>query len=544
MFLFNRSTILAFILPLTLTACHDDDAAVVNMTPDETINVMPVATTAADRHGLVGQQILLQGAATDDDDDSLSLAWTQSGGPAVVLSNDSTEAPSFLPFSIGVYQFSLTANDGTDDSDPVTMSVSVHDIDGGEDHSLALKPDGTLLAWGYNLQGQLGDGSNNLSAVPIPVCDTGKTDCNANPMTGVVAIATGRNHSLALKADGRVWAWGEDVYGQLGGGLNTNVNTPQIVCNVGATNCTDDPLTDVVHIAAGYLFSVALKSDGTVVAWGYNGNGQLGAGTVSFTSPVPVQVCAPGQTSPCSAFLNDVAFITAGGGGHTIALTDDGTLLSWGHNKAGQVGMNDISETNISVPVLVYKPGETAPCIEGFQGAVAIDAWSGTSFALRADGSLWGWGGNNAGELSAVTVITCPSGSTCSPVPIAVCETGNSPCTTPFTNVAGFATGRRFVTALRNDGSVWIWGNNVDGKLGNGSISSAIFLPAPVCDVGQSAPCDTFLTNIQAVTAGSFHALALRADGSLASWGDNEFGQLGNNNDPNDETIPVIVTGY
>ena len=121
-------------------------------------------------------------------------------------------------------------------------------IAGGDSHSLALKSDGTVWAWGYNGCGQLGDGSTTNRLTPVQV----------SGLTGVVAIAGGGSHSLALKSDGTVWAWGCNDYGQLGDGTTTNRLTPVQVSG----------LTGVVAIAGGGAHSLALKSDGTVWAWG------------------------------------------------------------------------------------------------------------------------------------------------------------------------------------------------------------------------------------------------------------------------------------
>jgi hypothetical protein len=155
-------------------------------------------------------------------------------------------------------------------------------------HSLALKDDGTVWAWGYNGYGQLGNGTNTDSNVPVQV----------SGLTGITAIAWGGSHSLALKNDGTVWAWGYNGYGQLGNGTNTDSNLPVQVSS----------LTGITVIAGGSRHSLALKNDGTVWAWGYNGYGQLGNGT-NTDSNVPVQVSG----------LTGITAI-AGGGYHSLAI--------------------------------------------------------------------------------------------------------------------------------------------------------------------------------------------------------------------------------
>jgi alpha-tubulin suppressor-like RCC1 family protein len=161
-----------------------------------------------------------------------------------------------------------------DSNVPVQVSniAGVVAIAGGDAHSLALKNDGSVWSWGDNLGGQLGNGTSILkSNVPVQV----------SSLTGVIAIAAGAYHSLALKNDGTVWAWGDNGFGQLGNGTNiVKSNVPVQVSS----------LTGVIAIAAGTYHSLALKNDGTVWAWGYNNYGQLGNGSNIFYSNVPVQV--------------------------------------------------------------------------------------------------------------------------------------------------------------------------------------------------------------------------------------------------------------
>src|SRR3990172_1153925 len=139
----------------------------------------------------------------------------------------------------------------------------------GDIYSLALKNDGTVWAWGYNLYGQLGNGNNTDSNVPVQV----------NSLTGITSINGGGLHSLALKSDSTVWAWGYNFYGQMGSGNNTDSNVPVQVSS----------LTGTTAIAGGYSHSLALKNDGTAWAWGNNLVGQLGNGT-NNNSNVPVQI--------------------------------------------------------------------------------------------------------------------------------------------------------------------------------------------------------------------------------------------------------------
>lgn len=529
-----------------LTACGDDpvkqlpDAApMIDAALDSPPNAAPTAMLApgalAQTAGLQGQVARLAGAGTDPEGAPLTFAWTQTAGPPVALTNATTATATFIPRRVGMYTFALVVGDGVQASAPVPVTYAIHDLDGGEDFSLALKPDGTLLAWGANGAGSLGN--NLLEDRPLPgrVCDTEETDCTLHPFTGAVAIATGRGHALALKDDGSVWAWGDDLNGQLGRNtdLFQSVWTPYPVCAVGGVDCNVTRLQNVVQIAAGYEFSVALRADGTVVAWGRNVDGQLGDGT-QINRTVPVRVCAPGQVegTPCTAFLSDVVQLAAGGGGHTLAITSTGQVYGWGHNKNGQVGNGASSSQRVTIPVQI-----------AFDDVAAVDAWSGHSLGLKRDGSLWAWGSNDTFELGQVTSVICFSGQTCAELPSPVCTTNDAPCTTPFGNVASFSAGRRFSVAVGIDGSAWSWGDNLESQLGDGTATTPRPSPGRVCEVGTTAPCATSLS-LAAIATGSYHALGLRADGSLVAWGDDDFGQLGDDATLADRTVPVVVPGY
>lgn len=512
-------------------------------------NHLPVATTSGPGVALVGQRIKLEADATDPDGDEITYFWTQQSGPQITEFYDAQQQDlTFVPPQAGTYEFTVIAYDPYDNLPGVSVSVDVYDLDGGEVHSLALKPDGSVWSWGTNLSGQLGDGTISTRPEPARVhlfehLDGG-ADAGTAPFTAV-AIAAGRSHSLALTDSGRVLAWGADNVGQLGNGSASSlaVLAPSLVCNVGASDCEADPLTNIVAITAGYEFSAALRDDGTVVAWGYNTDGQVGDGTYNHAH-TPVRVCAPGTAAPCSTFLSGIVSISAGGGGHTLARTATGMVWSWGFNKSGQVGQGDQGNVyeRINIPNRVCAQGQTFPCAAFLDGVIAVDAWSGHSLALRNDGVLWAFGGNDEHELGAVTSTVCHSASSCSISPTPVCASGDGPCTTPLNNVVGFSAGRRFSVAVKADGSVWSWGDNDSSQIGDGTIDPRFF-PARVCAVGTTAPCGTYLNGVAAIATGNFHVLALKRDGTLLSWGENNQGQTGIDGFV-DILVPTEVTGW
>ncbi|MFC9097934.1 RCC1-like domain-containing protein [Streptomyces sp. NPDC057072] len=390
------------------------------------------------------------------------------------------------------------------------------------------KPDVTTLAWGDNGSGQLGDGTTIHRSTPVSVCAPGRTAPCTRFLTDVVGIAAGTTNSLALRKDGTVLAWGDNDSGQLGDGTTINRRTPVRVCAPGQTAPCTRFLTDVVDIAAGTSHSLALRKDGTVLAWGNNGGGQLGDGT-STNRRTPVRVCAPGQTAPCTQFLTHVHTITAHGG-HSLALRKDDTVVAWGTNGFGQLG--DGTTTNRRTPVRVCAPGQTAPCTQFLTHVHAIAAGRTHSLALGKDGTAFAWGENGFGELGDGTTTNRRA-------PVRVCAPGQTaPCSRFLTQVHAIGAGRTHSLALRDGGAALAWGNNGAGQLGDGTTTNRR-TPVPVCAPGQTAPCSRFLTHVSTITAGGRHSLALAKDAALA-WGNNDLGQLGDGT-TTDRNTPVRV---
>jgi alpha-tubulin suppressor-like RCC1 family protein len=201
--------------------------------------------------------------------------------------------------------------------------------------SLALKSDGTVWAWGDNQYGHLGIGTGDHNAHPLPVQVVSPN--GQGFLTGVVAIASANDHSLALKGDGTVWAWGSNFRGQLGNGAIDDNSHPAPVQVLGPNG--SGSLTGVVAVAAGGVHSLALKGDGTVWAWGESFHGQLGDGTFhSDPHPLPVHAVGPNG----HGFLTGVVAIAAGYQ-FSLGLKSDGTLWAWGYNGDGELGIGTSS---------------------------------------------------------------------------------------------------------------------------------------------------------------------------------------------------------
>jgi alpha-tubulin suppressor-like RCC1 family protein len=248
---------------------------------------------------------------------------------------------------------------------PVQGLSHVKAIAAGNDFSLALLDNGTVMAWGANEYGQLGTGSTEPEESEVPVAVKG--------LTGVTAIAAGGEHSLAIVAGGKLMAWGNGAYGEMGDGKQFGSATPVAV----------QGLTGVQAIAAGGDHCLALLAGGTVKAWGSDEFGQLGNSEVEIGEENE-------RFSTLPLTVNGVSGVTAvaAGGQDSLALLGAGTVMAWGEDKAGELGDGSI-----------VRGEETPVAVSGLSGATAIAAGGEHSMALLANGSVMTWGEDRFGEL-------------------------------------------------------------------------------------------------------------------------------------------------
>ena len=346
---------------------------------------------------------------------------------------------------------------------------NVISIEAGVTHIIALKKDQTVWTVGSNWYGELGVGTINARNVPTPIPNLTSITAVSAGTVSVNPSARWSSHTLALRADGVVWAWGSNGYGQLGQGTigyGLSSSTPLQVQN----------LTSATAVAGGADHSLALRQDGTVWAWGRNDYGELGNAS-SISSGAPLQVVA----------LDSVSAIAAGYA-HSLALKKDGTVWAWGYNDSGQLG--DGSTTDRTTPIQVL----------GLTTVIAIATGSNHSLALKQDGTVWAWGTNYLGHLGDGSVTQRNA-----PVQVANLQ-----------NVRSIAAGGSHTMAVQQDGTVWTWGWNSSGELGDGTLNTR-YTPVKV----------TNLTNVNGIAAGNVHSLALTPQGAVWSWGSNLYGQLG-----------------
>ncbi len=279
-----------------------------------------------------------------------------------------------------------------------------------------MKEDGTVWSWGDNTEGQLGNGTSTRSNTPVQVSN----------LNSVIAIAAGGYHCLALKDDGTTWAWGWNSRGQFGDGTTNDSNVPVLSSPLSFIN--------VIAIAAGAEHTLVLRSNGQVLACGRNGDGQLGNGTnINSSSPTQVGIVA-----------TNIAAIAAGDN-HSLALTFDGIVYSWGDNFRGQLGNGD----NISQPSPVQ--------VNALTDIATISGGQSHSLVRKNDGTVLAFGGNSNGELGN-------GNTTDSNLPVPVSN---------LSQVTRAFAAQNHSIALSSDGTVRTWGVNVGGQLGNGLFTNS-----------------------------------------------------------------------
>jgi alpha-tubulin suppressor-like RCC1 family protein len=419
-----------------------------------------------------------------------------------------------------------------------------------------------LRSWGLNSYGEVGDGvSNGPNHCHLQACSTKPVAVTGLPAGQLKAFSTGDQFELVLLNNGTVRAWGENDYGgELGDGTSSGPSlcaghacstTPVAVCAVGQPSCTftSHELTNVAAISAGDYMSLALLTNGTVVAWGANQLGELGDGTTTGPdtncggetpcSLTPVPVCAVGQSS-CTTSTNELAGVTAisSGNGANLALLATGTVVAWGESAYlgnGTTVGTACSGSCTPEPVVVCAVGGCGNgALSGVKAINAADAWN---MALLNSGRLVTWGDPANGELgnglSSGPYVTAPT-YVCA---VGGCSHGD------LSGVQAIAGDDDFSLALLTGGVVRSWGENTQGQLGDGSTTNSA-TPVAVCAIGVSS-CSTTkheLTEVAAIAAGE-SGYALLTNATVRAWGVNTSGELGDNTSTGPHSCIVAHNG-
>jgi alpha-tubulin suppressor-like RCC1 family protein len=400
----------------------------------------------------------------------------------------------------------------------------------GQYNTCGVQTDGSLWCWGANYDGQIGDGTDggfNRKLEPLQIAATetwsevtigswhacaitesGLLKCWGNAYNGQIGngswsgpvtqpttvlnsdipwlmVSAGSYHNCAIKANNTLWCWGRGADGRLGDGFTTDRNTPTLVAG------------EWVKVAAGGSHTCAIRADGALRCWGKNEFGQLG-NSLSGSSEVSLSPDVVNST---------IRWIDITAGNHfSCGVKEDGTLWCWGQNIAGQVGQGTSGgQDTYNVPTQVGTETQWRTVSAGRAG-IDYDGTTGGDHvcAYKQDGSVWCWGDNEFGQLGEGVEVDSPNQYSVVPVPV-----------NADSNWASLSVGRAYTCAIKDDSTLWCWGDNSDGRLG---INSEVDKPKPV-QVGT----DTWLQ----INAGRIHTCGIKSNRTLWCWGVNDDGQLG-----------------
>jgi alpha-tubulin suppressor-like RCC1 family protein len=414
-------------------------------------------------------------------------------------------------------------------STPVTTfagGTNWKQVSSGGSHTAAIKTDGTLWTWGNAYDGRLGNAvTTGNKSTPVTTFAGGTT---------WKQVSCGSNHTTAIKTDGTLWTWGNGITRQLGTDDTINRSTP-VTTFAGGTNWK--------QVSCGDFYTAVIKTDGTLWTWGSGSFGQLGRllGTNVYSTPVTTFAGGTNWADTATGEPEEL-YTVSGGNSYTLAIKTDGTLWVWGNGSQVRLGTND--QTNRSTPVTTFAGGTNWKQVSsGFRHTAAI----------KTDGTLWTWGNGITGQLGntftvniSTPVTTFAGGTNWKQVSSGDFHTaaiktdgtlwtwgtgsplGNSNVfgfiATPITTFAGGTTwkqvsaGGNVTAAIKTDGTLWTWGLGGSGRLGTNDTTN------------RSTPVTTFAggTNWKQVSAGYRHTAAIKTDGTLWTWGDGNPGQLGN----------------
>lgn len=379
------------------------------------------------------------------------------------------------------------------------------DIAKGSFHACGIRKNGSLWCWGWNSAGQLGNnviGTNQTRPVRV------KDDVGGNGWNDWISITAASQHTCGIRENGTAWCWGDSANGVLGDGQMATDRSLPVQVN------TDTGLPgwdDWVSIDGGDLYTCGLRQDGSAWCWGDAFFGQLGDGQTTDQSR-PVRV----QTDVGPGGWNDWVYINAGTRA-SCGIRSNGTAWCWGQGSLGKLGDG---QSTVNQPRPVQVQTSTGP--GGWNDWLAISGGSDHTCGMRGDYSIWCWGLNSSGQIGDGTTIT-----------------KSRPASTQanIANTTTIASNGAHNCSIRENGTLWCWGNPISGQLGDNQNTMLRARPIQV----HSDTSDIGWRDWKSVAIGSAFTCGIRANGTLWCWGDSEFGALGDGQAVTDKFRPNQV---
>jgi len=433
--------------------------------------------------------------------------------PAEKPPGSSVYVAIFTVTPVGVGSCTITMTDKKGNQVQVQVQVTVkirrETLVAGLGHTCGLTSSGAAYCWGFNISGQLGDGTTTEQDTPTAVLGPG-----GGAALSFVSLTAGGDYTCGLISDGTAYCWGENATGQLGDGTTIERHTPTAVVGPGGGAALSFASLSAARHATGASVC-GITGSGTAYCWGMNFWGELGDGTTTERH-TPTVVVGPGGSAALSfASINAGSF-------HTCGLTGSGAAYCWGENDGGRLGDGTTEQRN--TPTAVVGPGGGAAL-----SFVSLAPSVLHTCGLTSAGAAYCWGENQSGNLGDGTTT-----NELTPTPV-VGPGGGAALSFASISAGGLNS---FTCGLTSSGTAYCWGDNLDGQLGTTTTAQSSTTPIAVTGPGGGAAL-----SYASITTGAAHVCGLTGDGAAYCWGGNTSGQLGNGTTAPRQFAPTAVTG-